>query len=499
MNFSLFISSRYLLGSTRENLSGKEKRTALLLSLLTGFFGGHRFYLRYKVSGILQLLLTLVSLMFIPLYSMNASGILLLPVSCFLIVLTWVLLDIIFISLGFLGKKDSANLVQVISWISIIGVAVGSMALIVILSVFNGLQSVVESLYSSFDPDVKIEAAEGKVFVPELDKAKQIQDLDEVEELVFCLEETAYLKYKESECIGVLKGVGSNFDSMTGIDKMMYDGEWLLERGDRKFAIVGYGIAEQLNIFIHENTGFLKVYMPNRKGRVSAINPSSAFKQKLITPTGIFIVSPDFDNKYVVTPLSFVQKLLSYKNNEVSSMEIKISATANSNDLVSEISTILGDQYKVRTRYQLNELIYQTNKTEKWMTYLILTFILIIATFNVMGTLTMLIIDKRKDIFILKSMGAGLSKIRNIFMSEGMLIVFIGACIGLFEGSFLCLIQIYFHLVPLSGVVVEYYPVELKFVDFLAVTGTVTFIGIFSSLLPIRFVVKRYFNRTKSV
>lgn len=363
------------------------------------------------------------------------------------------------------------------------------MALIVVMSAFNGLENLVEKLYSSFDPDIKITAKEGKVFnrsdFPE-------EEIKKIKGVKFCsesLEETVYLRYKENEAVATIKGVENDFAKMNGIDSMITEGEFILHEKGNNFAVVGYGIAHKLGLFVENVFEPLRIFSARRE-EIATFNPEQSFKQGNIMPSGIFLINQDFDMKYILVPLDFARELLE-RENEISSVEIGLEKDADENFVKNEIATITGEKFNVQTRYELNEIIFKTNKTEKWITYLILSFILIIATFNVVGSLTMLILEKKDDIKILHSIGAEKSIIKKIFLTEGMLITLIGGLGGLLLGALLCMGQQQFGLVKLQGVIVDHYPVKLMPVDFLAVMGTVLSIGFCASWLPVKFVAEK--------
>lgn len=374
--------------------------------------------------------------------------------------------------------------------VSMIGVGIGAMALIVVMSAFNGLENLVASLYSSFDPDVKITVREGKTFNASSFPKEKIKEIKGVKYYCEALEETVYLRYKDSEAIATVKGVEEDFIRMSGLDSMMTEGELVLTSKGNYFAVVGYGIAYKLGLFVENVFEPLRIYSARRE-EFSAINPEQAFKQGNIMPSGVFMINQDFDLKYVLTSLDFARELLE-RQDEISSVEIGLEKGADEVFVKNEIKKLAGEQFDVKTRYEMNELIFKTNKTEKWITYLILTFILVIATFNVIGSLTMLILEKKDDMHILRSIGAGKTAVKKIFLFEGILITFIGGLCGLLSGALLCAGQQLFGFVRLQGVIVEFYPVRLIPLDFLAVIGTVLLIGFLASWLPVKYVTEKY-------
>ncbi len=371
-----------------------------------------------------------------------------------------------------------------------IGIGVGAMAMVVVMSLFNGIQGLVEDLYSSFDPAIKITVAEGKTFsVVDIPKAK-ILSIEGVEFYSESLEETVLLKHRDKQSVATIKGVEQDFLDMSGLDSLTVEGELKLNDGDIPLAVVGYGIKYQLGLYIEGNYTGIQVYAPSRE-KYSSTNPEKAFTKMNIMPGGVFTINPDFDEKYILVPLSFTRKILNYED-EVSSIEIGTKEDAEADEIKQEIQDLLGDEYLVRTRYELNEIIFKTNNTEKWITFLILIFILVIAMFNLVSAVAMIIMDKKKDVYTLKSLGANGQHIRRIFLIEGILISLIGGLCGMAIGYLLCFIQEVFGVLKLEGIVVDQYPVLMKWQDFVMILSTVVLIGILASWFPVQIVVKKY-------
>jgi len=395
-----------------------------------------------------------------------------------------------YIAKRYLISKKSHNVINIISWISVIGIAIGTMALIIVLSAFNGLESLVEDLYASFDPDLKITIKAGKTFKSSDFPKDKILNLSEVDFYTEALEEVALIKYEDKQTVATIKGVENSFYQMTGLDSMMFEGK-ILTKDNENAIVLGYGIADKLSLFLTGN-GMKKVsIIVPKKGHKKGLTPDSEFNRKFASPSGIFMISPDFDTKYALTSINFVRKLLKNENG-ISSIEIGLKDNVNWKLAKEKIQEIVGNNYEVKTRFELNELIYKTNKTEKWITFLILSFILVIASFNIIGSLTMLIIDKQKDVWILKTMGANNSTIRKIFFAEGMLINFLGAFSGMFLGGIICWIQIHFGLLRLDGGIVEFYPMKIDLLDFVNVSIIVIIIGLLASWYPVRMSTKKY-------
>ncbi len=387
-------------------------------------------------------------------------------------------------------SKKSHNVINIISWISVTGIAIGTMALIIVLSAFNGLETLVEDLYASFDPDLKITIVEGKTFdVNEFPKAK-ILEIAEVEFYNSALEEVALIKYQDKQTVATIKGVEESFYAMSGMDSLLIEGDIKHNAENNNNIILGWGIADKLALFISESVYQVGVIVPKR-GTKKGLSPGSEFNRKTANATGIFSVNPDFDTKYVLGELEFVQKLLKHKN-RLSSVELGLKEGSDWNKVKEKVQQVVGDKYKVQTRFEMNELIFKTNATEKWITFLILSFILVIASFNIIGSLTMLIIDKKKDVWILKTMGANNSVIRKIFFAEGMLINLLGAFSGMAIGAFICWLQMQFGLLRLAGGVVDFYPIELNIMDFVNVSVIVIIIGLVASWYPVRILTRKH-------
>lgn len=395
-----------------------------------------------------------------------------------------------YIAKRYLISKKSHNVINIISWISVIGIAVGTMALIIILSAFNGLETLVEDLYASFDPDVKITIVEGKTFTEESFPKTKILDLEDVVFYNSALEEVALIKYNDKQTVATIKGVQESFYEMSGLDSLMIEGAVKHSSVKHNNVILGWGIANQLALYITDYSFPISIIVP-KKGTKKGFSPGSEFNRKTADATGVFSVNPDFDTKYALADLKFVQNLLQEKN-RISSVELGLKEGANWGKVKLQLQEIVGNKFKVQTRYELNELIFKTNKTEKWITFLILSFILIIASFNIIGSLTMLIIDKQKDVWVLKTMGANNGVIRKIFFAEGMLINLLGAITGMTIGALICWLQIQFGLLRLADGVVEFYPIELNILDFVNVSIIVIIIGLIASWYPVQVLTKKY-------
>ncbi len=392
-----------------------------------------------------------------------------------------------YIARRYLISKKSHNIINIISAISVVGVAIGAMALIIVLSVFNGFEQLVVSLFGSFNPDIEITVRHGKTFdistVP-TDRLVKIPGIVHLSEII---EEDALIKYKDKQTIVTIKGVGDGYAETTGIDSMMTDGNFMLQDKDQNFAVLGYGIAATLGANLQDYLNPLVVYVPSRDANFSG-GFENAFLSDVVFPSGFFSIQMDYDIKYVLLPLRFVKQLLMYEN-ERTAIELSLAKGADRQKIQQAVETLLGTGYVVKNRFQQQELLYKIMKSEKLYIFLILTFILFMATFNVIGSLSMLILDKRKDISILRGMGANQQQIRRIFFIVGMMISSIGAVSGLIFGGIVCWLQIRYGLIGLgasdSSFVVSNYPVNMQVTDFLLVFATVISIGFLAAWYPV--------------
>jgi len=356
-----------------------------------------------------------------------------------------------------------------------------------VLSVFNGFEKLVISLFNAFNPDLIIAPREGKTFDASLFPEDQIRKIPGVRYLTEVIEENALLKYKDKQYIATIKGVGEDYVKTSGLDSMIMEGKFVLQKGNQDFAILGYGVAYYLGADLGDYTNPITVYVPRRTAGFSG-GFENAFNSEALFPSGFFSIQQDFDIKYVILPLRLVKKLLEY-DHQVTSLEIGIVKGAGNERIQRDVERLAGDKFTVKNRFQQQEILYKIMKSERWAIFLILSFILLIATFNVIGSLSMLILDKKRDIAILQCLGAGPAKVKRIFMTEGLLISAIGALGGLLLGAIICILQQVFGLVKLgsadSTFVVSAYPVHMQFTDFLFVFATVMIIGILATWYPV--------------
>ena len=399
-----------------------------------------------------------------------------------------------FVARRYLFSKKSHNIINVISAISLVGVAVCTMALIIVLSVFNGFDDLIKSMFSNFDPDIKITPAQGKVLEPQEEKLAAACKLDCISLVCETLEENVLLEYDKHMNPGIIKGVPDSYSHLTGIDTTLINGTFTLNDGHRPMAVVGAGLAYYLSVNINFVNPLL-IYVPKRSGRIS-MNPERAISKSYIYPSGIFAIQQEIDTRYMIVPLDFARDLLEYST-QASALEIKLKPGTDPIRARDEIQQAAGSEYVVRTQYQQHELLYKVMKSEKFAIYLILTFILIIGSFNMIGSLSMLIIDKKNDIKTLSHIGLSKRGIRRIFASEGRLISIGGAVIGLLLGLLVCWLQQTFGFLKLDSMgsfVISSYPVKMMWTDFVLVLVTVVGIGLVAAWYPIRLFTKRYLS-----
>ncbi|HXH20083.1 MAG TPA: ABC transporter permease [Chitinophagales bacterium] len=390
------------------------------------------------------------------------------------------------IAFRYLVSKKSTNAINIITAVAMAGMALGSMALILVLSVFNGFEGLVVSLYQAFNPDIIVTVREGKVFTLNDSTIRRISGVNGVENISKVLEENAILKYNDQEYIATIKGVDNHFESVTEVGDKIVEGKFVLSDHGVNYAVVGAGVAAALSVNLENDLSTIQVYLPRRGKETLSLDPSQAFIKKNITPAGVFSIQQEFDSKYIIAPLDFVRELLNYET-QMSAIEIKLKPGADAQRVKAQLKQILNDGFLVQDRYEQNKFLYRVMRTEKWAVYAILSLILVIAAFNIIGSLSMLVIEKTRDIAILKTMGADNALIRKIFLLEGLLTSLIGSCIGVILAVVLCLIQIYFKVIKLEGsgtFVIDAYPVEMQAQDFLLVAATVVAIAFATSWLP---------------
>lgn len=389
-----------------------------------------------------------------------------------------------FIARRYLFAKKSHNVINIISLISASGIALGTMALIIILSVYNGFEGLIKSLYKTHESDLLIVARESKSFVPHSESFDIIRSSDKVASFCEIIEENIFINYSGQEAVATIKGVDSNYQSITKLKDYIVDGNFALYHGEVPQAIVGRGIANNLGL----NVNFVDaifLYFPSRTRPISVVNPASSLNQERVFPAGVFSIEQGFDNKYVYIPIEVARNLTEY-DNEVTAVELYLNKGADIEALKSKFGKALGSGFIVKNRYEQNETLYKMMGSEKLSIYIILLFVIIIISCNLFGSLSMLIIEKREDVESLKSMGANDKLIKQIFLLEGWLISILGIIAGTVLGLAICFIQMKFGIVPMPGnFIINSYPVILKFSDVALTVCGVAIIGYLAAKLPL--------------
>ncbi|MBN2667871.1 MAG: ABC transporter permease [Bacteroidales bacterium] len=395
-----------------------------------------------------------------------------------------------FIAFRYLFSKKNINVINIIARISTLAVAVATAALIIILSVFNGLESIIVERFNSFHPELKISLKDGKYFeIKDLDsKLKQINAIDKYS---FTFEDFSAVKYDKVTHPFIVKGVEDNYKEIVGIDSMMFDGDFILKNTNEFKTVVGYEVAKKLSIGLGFITPIV-FYAPKRFSK-GMLNPSNAFNKRYLYPSGVFAIDESAD-QFIITDLSFAQELFQAEG-MATNVEIKLKKNENLDKIKSEISDILGSRFEVKDRIEQNAFFKILN-SERLIIYLILGFVLLIAAFNIVATLSMLMVEKKGDFITLKSMGFSSKQIQEIFIINGWLTSFIGGIIGLFLGAILSYLQIKFAWISFGdgNYDISAYPVELRAIDFVWVILLVAFIGFVTSFLPIQYFKRRFFE-----
>ncbi len=370
-------------------------------------------------------------------------------------------------------SKKTTNAINIIAWIAITAIAVGTASLIIILSVFNGFEDLVKGLYGDFYPAYKVVPLKGKIIQISPAQSKQLKAIKDIKAFSFVAEEKALLT-GAYQTIVTIKGVEQNYNQVNPIQKYIRRGSFELGDVNIPGIVMGGGIENAAGINAEKVLEAATLFFPNRNGNLLTGDGLNSFS---VIPSGAFIVQQEFDNKYAFTNLAFVQYMLGLKANEYSSIEVN--AKEGNNNLVKQLQTILGNQVQIQTRYQQNAALYSVMQLEKWVIYGILSLILVVAAFNMIGALSMLVLEKQKDIAVLRALGASGNRIRTIFLLEGLLLAAIGAGAGILLGGGICWVQEKFHLIKLGGstFIVDYYPVKTLPLDFVLVLLTVTAIS----------------------
>jgi len=381
--------------------------------------------------------------------------------------------------------KKSTNAINIISWICIVAMVVGTAALILVLSVFNGFEGLVKSLYASFYTDLKISPASGKTLSLSAKQLQQLKQVKGIRSFALVVEEKAILQNGDNQAIVHLKGVDNNYETTTTVNKHIYSGKFGIGNEQQPLLVLGVGIEGTLGIRAGSDVLPLTIYIP-RKNNSEELNEMEDISSDTIHTAGSFMIQQDFDNKYAITDLRFLQTAMKLGANDYSGVEIAVNNPEEADKVGNQLATLFGKGFKIQNRYQQNQSLYAIMNLERWIFYAVLCIILIVAAFNMVGALTMLVLEKRKDISVLNALGANKNLVLKIFLSEGLLLASIGGGIGMLIALVVVLLQQQFHLVPLEGgsFLIDYFPVELRIIDFILVATTVLVVSFLASWIP---------------
>ena len=401
-----------------------------------------------------------------------------------------------YIARRYLFSKKSTNVINIISAISVVGVAVATMALVVTLSVFNGFSDLVATLFTAFDPQIEITPTEGKSAPADDPILTEIKALPEVAVATECVEDQAMAVYNGRQAMVQIKGVEDNFDELTHIREILWgQGTFELHAANLNYGIVGIRLAEQLGTGAHFDTP-IQIYAPRREGQLDMSDPSDGFVQdELYSPDVVFeVMQAKYDRNYILTSIGFARRLF-FRQGEVSSLELRLKPGSDFEKTKARMKEICGDRYRVLDRYEQQDDTFRIMKIEKLIAYIFLTFILMVACFNIIGSLSMLIIDKKDDVVTLRNLGATDSQITRIFLFEGRMISAIGAVIGILLGLLLCWIQQTFGIISLGSsegsFIINAYPVSVHPWDIVIIFVTVLVVGFLAAWYPVRYFSRR--------
>ena len=386
----------------------------------------------------------------------------------------------------YLFAKKSTNAINIITGISIVGLSIGTAALILVLSVFNGFEDLISGMYSNFNPDVKITPAQGKTFEVDSALLAKLKAIDGVAVVSETLEEVAFFEYKDKQDFGILKGVDENFSSVNRIDTTVREGFYSFKEQGRNLAVLGLGMRQKLSVNVDEPFTALSIYMPKRtssKGFRVGLSDQQ-FKKRFAYPVGTFIIQQEVNNQYVLTSLDFSRDLLGVEN-KVSALEIRLEPEAITSTVIAQLETVLGEGFDLKDRYQQEESFLRLMQMEKWLSFAIASLMVLLVAFNIVGALWMIVLEKKKDIAILKSMGALDNTVRDIFLYEGLFLSALGAVFGFLLAILIFIIQKAYGIVSFPGdFIIEAYPVSIRYFDFVIVALTVLIIGVLASVPP---------------
>lgn len=383
--------------------------------------------------------------------------------------------------------KKSTNAINIIAWTSITAIIIGTTALVLVLSVFNGFEGLVKSLYSSFYTDLKVLPVSGKSITVSPAQLRQLKTIEQIKNYSLVVEEKAVVRNGEYQSIVFLKGVDENYRYVSGVADNLVNGTYEIGTADAPRLILGAGVEGALNIQADRNLYSLNIHLPRKTG-TEQLDELDGISNDTINTSAAFRIQQDFDNKYGITNLAFVKRSLRLGDNEFGGIEILLKDPSETGAVKKEVKKIFGENYLVYNKYEQNRSLYSIMNVERWVIYGVLCLILVVAAFNMIGALTMLVLEKQKDISVLHALGGNKGFIQRIFLSEGMLLALIGGGIGMLLALLIAWLQMEFHLIPLAGgsFLISYFPVKLRLMDFMLVGATVFVIALIASWLPSR-------------
>ncbi len=391
--------------------------------------------------------------------------------------------------------KKSTNAINIIAWVTTGVIAFSTMCQVLVLNVFNGFESLVKSLYANFYSDIKVTARSGKTIMLTDRQLQQIHNMTSVTGVSLNIEEKALLQSGDQQTVVLLKGVDSNYRKVSGLPHSMFHGTFNTGTASQPLLVLGSGIEYAMGVQAEKDIYPITVFLPKRTDFAGG-NPLASLSEGNAQLAGSFAIQQDFDNKYVITNMPFMRQQMNYQPDEYTSVEIQLTPGVDAFDFSKKLQQLMGSKYKVLTKFEQNTSLYHSMRLEKWFVYAVLTLILIIAAFNIIGALTMLVLEKRKDISVLMAMGADRNMIRKIFLGEGLLLAAGGAVAGIILALIISLLQMKFHFIKIYGssFLIDYFPVKMIATDFLLVAGTAFIISIAASWFPAQKAAKQEFN-----
>lgn len=404
-----------------------------------------------------------------------------------------------FVAMRYLWAKKSQQLIQVISWITLLSITVCTAALFIVLSVFNGLEDFISSRFNTFHSDLEITASQGKTFHLTPEKLQELRAVEGVDYVSEVCSDMAVLSFEERQFIARLKGVDSEYYRMKRMDTAVYAGQFCLEYRDFTLAVLGAGVEQKLHCGIADYvTNSIGVYYPKRGRRFETAQPMQGLNSGQLTPAGCFVSGTEYDENYVFTSLSFMQQLTGHEG-EVTSVEVRVKPKASVNQVKNRISMLMGNSYEIKDQYQQEAEMYKVMRAEKWAIFAILSFILLIASFNIIGMMAMLVLEKKQDMATFYAMGADKNMIQRIFIQEGLLISATGTLVGMGIGFIFCLLQKTFHWIHFGegGYALNYYPVEIHGFDILCIFAAVLLISLPATIIPVVRISERLYKNVR--